>query len=246
MSDNRKGVRRRRRPGEARQEREGEPGNTVPFGPERFNTANTLPPAHQSRRVAADAVAGASTVIVSPQQPPDNDQPTLTSGSVPPLTGQGTLTADATVLPKKSRSRRSETTRLAIRDRQQLIATSTLVISALQEALDYDPKRQHNLTAPALYIDDTLYLSEIRALIAELRGLNELLEESRPRKGEAKRTVIEARKHINLFFQNYVPLLGKGTACLTVAAMASWLHFAGVETDIVMGMLTAANLLGRH
>jgi hypothetical protein len=243
MSDNRKGVGRPRRLGESQQEREGEPGNTVPFGPDRSNTANMLPPARQRRRVAADAFTLTSTVVVSPQQPPDNQQPTLTLGSVPPLSGQGTLGADATILPKKSRSRHGETTRLVIRDRQQLIATSTLIISALQEALDYDPKRHHNLPAPALHIDDAPYLSDIRALIAELRRLNELLQKSRPQKGEPKHTIIEVRTHINLFLKNYVPLFAKGTACLTVAAMAGLLHAAGVEQNIVVGILTAANLI---
>lgn len=110
--------------------------------------------------------------------------------------------------------------------------------------MDYDPTRHHNLPAPALHIDDALYLNDIRALIGELRRLNELLQKSRPQKGEPKRTIIEVRTHINLFLKNYVPLFAKGTACVTVAAMAGLLHYAGVEQDIIMGLLTAANLVG--
>jgi hypothetical protein len=161
----------------------------------------------------------------------------------------GTLAADATVLTKKSRARRSATNgtqRLVIRNRQQLVGNSTLIISALQEALDYDPGRHHNQPPPALRIDDANYFRDIRALIAELKRLNELLEKSRPQRGEPKRTIINVRKHINVFLENYVPLFARGTACVTVAAMAGLLHYAGVEENIVMGILTAANLRWGH
>jgi hypothetical protein len=120
-----------------------------------------------------------------------------------------------------------------------VIAYSTLIVAALQEALDYDPVRHHNQPIPALWIEDHNYLQVIRALIAELKRLNELLQASRTRKGEPKRTIIDLRKHINVFLANYVPLFAKGTACVTVAAMAGLLRHFGVEEDIVVGILTA-------
>jgi hypothetical protein len=204
MSDNRKEVGASEPSGEPHQERAGEPSNTVPFGPERYNTANMLPPVHEQGRRAYDAAVDAmhlqrrriyggmlrggsgNSVIVPPEQPPDNPQPVLSSGGIP-VSAHGTLTvttevakaADAKVLPKKSRSRRSATNatqRLVIRNRQHVVATSTLIISALQEALDYDPVRHHNQPPPALRIEDPHYLKDIRALIVELKRLNELLE----------------------------------------------------------------------
>jgi hypothetical protein len=184
----------------------------------------------------------------------------LVSSSGIPLAAHGTLNvaeevvhaedrADALVLPKKPRSRRSTakaSTRLVIRNREQVVAISNIIISSLQEALDYDPARHHNQPPPELRIEDARYLQDIRDLIAELRRLNTLLETSRPpQRGEPKRTIIDINKHINKFLENYIPMLAKGTAGLTVATMASLLFHAGVGEDIIMGILSMAKL-GRH
>jgi hypothetical protein len=120
MSDDRKEVEGSLPSDEPRQEREGEPGNALPFGPERHGTASMLPPAYeqgrqayvaalsandiQRRRVTAAALAGASSVIVPPQQPPQNPQPVLSSGVVVPvgisLGGLGqTVTVDPVPTP---------------------------------------------------------------------------------------------------------------------------------------------------
>jgi len=96
------------------------------------------------------------------------------------LSAHGGLTGDATVLSRKSTARRGTTKatqRLVIRNRQEVVAYSTLIVAALQEALDYDPARHHNQPLPALWIEDPNYLQVIRALIAELKRLNELCKQ---------------------------------------------------------------------
>jgi hypothetical protein len=125
------------------------------------------------------------------------------------LSGAGTAASDANVLPdsqaigskKSRRSTPKDTQRLVIRNRQQVIAHSRLIISALEDALDYDPLRHHNRPPPELRIEDAGYLQDTRALIAELKRLNALLETRRAPKGEPKRTVIDLKKHINNFFR---------------------------------------------
>ena len=54
---------------------------------------------------------------------------------------------------------------------------------------------------------------------------------------------MDIRKHTNVFCQNYILLFAKGTACVTVAAMAGLLRHFDVEENVVVGILTAANLM---
>jgi hypothetical protein len=95
MSDNRKKAEDGASSGEPQQEREREPGNTDPFGAERYQASNTLPAHEQARRAYAAALSandlqrrriyaasltGASSIIVPPQRPPENPQPVLSAG----------------------------------------------------------------------------------------------------------------------------------------------------------------------
>jgi hypothetical protein len=172
---------------------------------------------------------------------------TVTPDDGVPLSAHGTasLIANAAVPPKKSRRSTTHTTqRLVIRNRQQVVAYSTLIISALQEAMDYDPARHDNRPRPALWIEDADYLQDIRDLIAELKRLNTLLETRRPQ-GEPHRAAIDLKKHLNKFLDNYIPLMAKGTACLTVAAMAGLLHHIGVGDEFILGVFATAKLAHR-
>jgi hypothetical protein len=118
-------------------------------------------------------------VIVPPmQEQPDHPPPFVSSGGGA-LSGQGNFTAaladvlhptdafTATVLPKKPKA----SPRLVIRNREQVVAYSNIIISSLQEALDYDPARHHNQPPPELRLGDARYLRDVRDLIAELKRL---------------------------------------------------------------------------
>jgi hypothetical protein len=122
---------------------------------------------------------------------------------------------------------------LTAKDRRQVIYLSRAIIEALQEALDYDPIRNHNQPPPPLRLDDAKYLREIRTLIAELRRLNELLAKPST---SVKRRVGKASKigeHFNEFFKSYAGALGKGAAGLTIGAAAALLLQTGVAQPLI-------------
>lgn len=50
------------------------------------------------------------------------------------------------------------------------------LIAAFQEVQDYNPRRHHNQPQPALWVDDKQYLLDVKALVHELRRLNDILE----------------------------------------------------------------------
>jgi hypothetical protein len=117
---------------------------------------------------------------------------------------------------------------------------STLLITAFQEALDYDPRRHHNEPPPALRLEDEDYLKEIRTLIGELRRLNENLEnaanaETKPKpkrtiapRKAAEKSAIQVTKHVNTFLSKYASALGTGAAVLTFGTAGALLHQLGV------------------
>jgi hypothetical protein len=127
----------------------------------------------------------------------------------------------------------------------QVIFFSELFITALEEALDYDPKRLHNAPPPALRLDDEGYLKEIRTLIGELKRLNENLERaaiaetkpkakrtSAPRKA-AEKSAIQVSTHVNTFLNKYASALGTGAAVLTIGTAGALLQQLGVPFDTI-------------
>ena len=118
------------------------------------------------------------------------------------------------------------------KNRKEIIQYTGVLIIALQEALDYDPGRHHNMPIPALRINDAKYLSDIRLLAKELRRLNKLLEQNIPQRG-TNRVAREAGKYLTMFLSNYTPLLAKSSAVLTIGVIVSLLHKLGVGTGDV-------------
>jgi hypothetical protein len=127
----------------------------------------------------------------------------------------------------------------------QVIFFSELFITALEEALDYDPIRHHNAPPPALRLDDDDYLEEVRTLIAELKRLNKNLEKAAkaeakpkpkrtpaPRKA-AEKSAIDVSKHVNTFLNKYASGLGTGAAALTIGTAGALLYQLGVPLDFL-------------
>jgi hypothetical protein len=129
-----------------------------------------------------------------------------------------------------------------IRNRGQIIVHASAIIIALEEVLDYDPVRHHN-NPPALRIENPRYLAHIRELVEELRRLNALLEAKRPRSAETKAAALSVAASMQRFLDNYIPVLAKGSAALTVAAMAGLLVQLGLGGDVVSQILAPLRLL---
>ena len=95
-------------------------------------------------------------------------------------------------------------------NRREIMRYVGSLITALQEALDYDPHRHHNQQPPPLYSDDPNYLKHIAELTGELKRLNTLLESTA--QGQAKKKSANATTdYLNLFLKNFLPAAGKSS-----------------------------------
>jgi hypothetical protein len=134
--------------------------------------------------------------------------------------------------------------------KSEVIFFSRLFISALEDALEYDPKRHHNQPPPPLRLEDENYLDEIRLLVSELKRLNTNLEaaatltvspagsKAAPTRTPAKRKAVEksaidVSKHINTFLNKYSSALGTGAAALTIGTAGALLYQLGVPLDFL-------------
>ena len=118
-------------------------------------------------------------------------------------------------------------------NQQEIITYTDALIVALQEALDYDPVRHHNLPRPSLYAPDPKYKTDIKTLTKELRRLNDLLEKRHEPGDVAWKVAESVGEHLNVFAKNYVPTLGKGSAYLTLAVITALLARLGLPTDAI-------------
>ncbi len=118
-----------------------------------------------------------------------------------------------------------------VRNKQQILYYSHILIEALQEALNYDPLRDHNQASPELRIEDRTYLEELRSLVTELQRLNDLLAHRNVSQQNSQ--VINLGKHFDKFLESYASALGKAAAGLTAAAVAGLLYQAGVGDDLI-------------
>lgn len=127
-----------------------------------------------------------------------------------------------------------------------IIFYSRLFISALEEAINYDPMRHHNQPPPPLRLEDSDYLKEIRALTTELKRLNDNLEAAAtaqakpaakkarvPRKAVEK-SAIKVKQHLNTFLNKYASALGTGAAALTIGTAGALLYQLGVPLDFIL------------
>ncbi|WP_244528901.1 hypothetical protein [Methylobacterium gossipiicola] len=133
--------------------------------------------------------------------------------------------------PKRPQSKKLPSARLLASNRKQITNYATILLEALQEALDYDPLRNHNSAPPALFIDDKKYRSDVAQLIIELRRLNDLLEKTTNTKAKTK-SAEDVGNYLHLFMKNYTPALGKGAAYLTVGVIATLLAHLGLDAGM--------------
>ncbi len=121
-------------------------------------------------------------------------------------------------------------------NRREIMRYAGSLITALQEALDYDPARHHNQQPPPLYCDDPNYLKHIAELVSELKRLNSFLESTT--QGRARKKSADATsEYLNLFLKNFLPAAGKssghtigvGAAALAIGLAHALLSAMGVR-----------------
>lgn len=126
----------------------------------------------------------------------------------------------------------------ALKAKSNVLRYSRVLIEALQEALDHDSNRHHNRSPPDLRIsDDERFLDELRALIAELKRLNDLLEIKKKSVPAARKEVSALGRHFDRFLNSYANAFGKatgkGSGYLLIAGIGGLLYHAGVDKDLI-------------
>jgi hypothetical protein len=144
---------------------------------------------------------------------------------------------------KPVQSRRGK---VIIRNVSQTLLYARAIIGAIDEATGYDRLRHHNQPPPALWIDETDYLTALGGLSNELKRLNKNLEEIKKLSAttataSTEENAILVKKHINTFLEKYVGSLGKGSGYLTIALMGSLLYQLGLPETIFLKLLKAVH-----
>jgi len=177
----------------------------------------------------------ASTVNIGPSIGPSG---TLTEYSVfgnreiKPDAGQLRITGHPVHFKiAKARGRKAV---VQIRNKEQLQFQTEVLIVALEQAVDYQPRPKSNDPAPELYrilaLEKPTNLREVKALLAELRRLNALLEKAILKSTKVKSTqkpVVEVRKHLNTLLGSFAKTVGTGAGWLVLGVAATILHNTG-------------------
>jgi transcriptional regulator with XRE-family HTH domain len=117
--------------------------------------------------------------------------------------------------------------RIRVRSAKQVMFHSNLLISAFEEALDYDPQRHHNQPPPTLRLDDTEYLAELRKLVTELKQMNSFLTDLTASRRAKSGPPVQLRKHLDIFLKKYSATLGYGAGMMTLGLIATLLYQLG-------------------
>lgn len=123
-----------------------------------------------------------------------------------------------------------------VRNKRQVLFYSKLIIYSLEDALSSIDDRHHNNPPSDLIIEDESYLAELRALVVELKRLNELLEAKRSNRAVPKKPIIEVKKHLNTILSKWAGTVGVGAGVMTLGAMATLLHQLGAS-DVIFDQL---------
>jgi hypothetical protein len=120
-------------------------------------------------------------------------------------------------------------------DIQQAIQQLTALVTALEEAAEYDPVRHHNQPPPALWISSLEYTADQISLLNELRRLNDYLQNAakvdKPK--DVEKSVSFAVVAGKKFVEEYAGVMGKGAAALTICGVAGLFVSLGVDKGTV-------------
>jgi hypothetical protein len=168
--------------------------------------------------------------------PPGRDAVIVVSPPAPPQQHFRALRADPhdrpTWVVKNGRAYRPPRLGQPIRDKTQTIQHLAVLIAVFEELEGFDPRRRHNGTPPALWVDDEDYLRDVKSLLSELRRLNDFL--SRPAdNAKAEQAASLVVRATTKFVESYAGALGKGAAALTIGAAGALLYHVGVGKEVI-------------
>lgn len=120
-------------------------------------------------------------------------------------------------------------------DMRQALWQLDVLVTAFQEASEYDPVRHHNQPRPALWVSSAEYIADLVALLIELRRLNDHLQKSSKldKSKEVEKSASFAMVAGKKFIESYVDIMGKGAAALTIGGIAALFISLGVDKGSV-------------
>lgn len=118
-------------------------------------------------------------------------------------------------------------------DREAISRHLNPLLSALEEIEAYDPKRHHNRRPPSLWSSDPNFQKDIRALLGELKRLNDLLEAGR----EPSATVAEKMGRAltagaGIVFKAACQTVGVSLGLVILASFAEILSQLGLRKEL--------------
>lgn len=129
-------------------------------------------------------------------------------------------------------------------DLSRALVQLTVLIETFAEAAEYDPALHHNRPPPDLWLNNAEYLGDLRALLAELRRLNDNLEKLAA--SNATKAPPQTARDVGIlasagrkFFEAYAAELGKRAANLTALTLAGLLGYLGAETGAIDAIFEA-------
>jgi hypothetical protein len=111
-----------------------------------------------------------------------------------------------------------------------------VLLAAFEEVDEFDPSGLRNRPPSALWLDDPIYLADVKSLLVELRALRELLQDGRAGANErttAKKAIGVVASATTKFVESYADALGKGAAALTIGAAGALLFQVGLDKEVL-------------
>ena len=188
-------------------------------------------PRRRTRGVGASIAAATGTASGSGRA---DARAALTGVEAKAVVGNVTVQTTSTAR-KRSRSRAKAGT---VRNNAQLQFQTVVLITALEQALEYKPRKQGNSQPPELYseleLDKPVNRKDVAELVAELRRLNDALEKARaPVK---KSSLMAPGSMLRKVVERFAMTTATGAAVLVVGVAATWLQQAGLYDPSVIPM----------
>lgn len=119
-------------------------------------------------------------------------------------------------------------------DRTVLTFQVHALIAAFEEIEAYDPKRHHNSgKAPALWSDDPDFRNDIKAVLSELRRLNDLLEAGKEPSPTAARKIGKAlTSGASITYKAACGTIGAGLGLVILGSFAEILSQLGLRAEL--------------
>jgi hypothetical protein len=126
-----------------------------------------------------------------------------------------------------------------VHKREEVMLHAFALILAIEEALNYDPQRYHNIPPPELRIleEGDPYIRLLEGIKNELIKLNANLT-ALNRENDAVENAVRLRKYGDEMVSEFSKAIGKGAGFLLLAALAALLANAGLGSDFISNLLT--------